>query len=79
MVRNLVHLFEEASKLDEHDRATLAGLLLESIEQEPDPDIEKAWRHEIAHRIQELDTGSVSLVPWVEVKDKLLRSLSSEP
>ena len=37
MARSVVDFFDEASKLDEHDRATLAGLLLESIEQEPEP------------------------------------------
>jgi putative addiction module component (TIGR02574 family) len=78
MARSVVELFDEASELDEHDRATLAGLLLENIEQEPDPDVEEAWKLEIARRIEELDSGSVSLVPWEEVKAKLFRAVGDE-
>ena len=79
MARSVVDFFDEASELDEHDRATLAGLLLESIEHEPDPNVEEAWKREIARRIEELDSGSVSLVPWEEVKAKLFRAASDEP
>ncbi|MBA2592534.1 MAG: addiction module protein [Pseudomonadota bacterium] len=75
MARSVVDFFDEASELDEHDRATLAGLLLESIEQEPDPDVEETWKREITRRIEEIDSGSVSLVPWEEVKAKLFRAV----
>jgi putative addiction module component (TIGR02574 family) len=78
MAKSVVEFFDEASELDEHDRATLAGLLLESIEREPDPDAEAAWKREIARRIQDLDSGAVSLVPWEEVKAKLFRAASDE-
>jgi putative addiction module component (TIGR02574 family) len=67
-------LFRLASELDEHDRATLAGLLLESLEHEVDEDVEAAWRAEIERRLAELDANSVELVPWEEVKAKLMRS-----
>jgi putative addiction module component (TIGR02574 family) len=71
-------LFKEASALDEHERATLAGLLLESIEQEPDPEIEEAWKVEIERRIKELDSGAATLIPWEEVKAKLFRTAGDE-
>ncbi|MCH8987383.1 MAG: addiction module protein [Chloroflexi bacterium] len=64
-------LFEQASILDEQDRATLAGLLLESLEHEVDEDIESAWLEEIERRVGELDGNGVGLVPWDEVKAKL--------
>jgi putative addiction module component (TIGR02574 family) len=67
-------LFRLASELDEHDRATLAGLLLESLEHEVDEDVEAAWQAEIERRLAELDANSVELVPWEEVKAKLMRS-----
>ena len=61
MAESVVDFFDEASELDEHDRATLAGLLLESIEHEPDPDVEEAWKREIARRI----AGAIlALFPW---------------
>jgi putative addiction module component (TIGR02574 family) len=66
-------LFRQASALNEHDRATLAGLLLESLEHEVDEDVETAWQEEIERRLAELDTNSVERVPWEEVKAKLMR------
>ncbi len=41
MTRDLRKLFREAFELPEHERATLAGLLIESIEDPPDPDVEE--------------------------------------
>ena len=64
-------LFKRASNLDENDRATLAGLLLDSLEPEVDRDIESAWLREIERRVQELDAGDVDLVPWEDVKEKM--------
>jgi putative addiction module component (TIGR02574 family) len=66
-------LFQQASELDEQDRAVLAGLLLESLEHEVDEHAEAAWQEEIARRLTELDAGRVELVPWDEVKAKLMR------
>ncbi len=61
-------LFKRASNLDENDRATLAGLLLDSLEPEVDEDIESSWLGEIERRVQELDSGDVGLVLWEDVK-----------
>jgi putative addiction module component (TIGR02574 family) len=66
-------LFEKASVLSEKERATLAGLLIESLETEIDPDVEEAWRVEIERRLAELDEGTVKTVPWETVKAKLLQ------
>jgi putative addiction module component (TIGR02574 family) len=66
-------LFQQASELDEHDRATLAGLLLESLEDKVDEDVEGLWKEEIERRLAELDTHSVQGVPWDEVKAELMR------
>jgi putative addiction module component (TIGR02574 family) len=71
-------LFRQASELDEHDRATLAGLLLESLEHEVDENIESAWQEEIERRLAELDADRVKLVPWDEVKAKLVRRTGAE-
>ena len=53
------------------DRATLAGLLIESLEGEPDPDVEAAWAAEIERRVAELDAGTVKTIPWEEVRQRL--------
>ena len=44
MSTHVTELFERASILSEQERATLAGLLIESLESEVDPDVEEAWR-----------------------------------
>ena len=71
-------LFRQAAQLDEHDRATLAGLLLESLDYEVDENVESAWEKEIAWRLAELDTGTVQRVPWEEVKAQLMRRAGAE-
>ena len=73
MSTHVAELFEKASILSEQDRATLAGLLIESLESEVDSDVEDAWRAEIERRVAELDAGTVETVPWEVVKAKLLR------
>jgi len=65
------HLFEEASHLDEGDRAALAGLLLESLNQPPSPGVEAAWAEEIERRVRQLDSGEIETVPWEDVKKRL--------
>ena len=72
MSRDLKELFREAGQLPERDRATLAGLLIESLEPAPEPDAEAAWSQEIARRVAELDAGEVELISWEEVRAELL-------
>ena len=73
MSSHVTELFAKASILSEKERATLAGLLIESLESEVDPDVEEAWRVEIQRRLAELDAGTVETVPWEVVKAELLR------
>ena len=73
MSTHVNELFERASVLSEEERATLAGLLIESLESEVDPGVEEAWRLEIERRVAELDSGAVETVPWEVVKAKLLQ------
>lgn len=73
MSTHVTELFARASILSEQERATLAGLLIESLESEVDSDVEEAWRVEIERRIAELDAGTVETVPWEVLKAELLR------
>lgn len=72
MATELTQLFREALELTDNDRATLAGLLIESLEGTPDPDVEEAWAKEAARRWREIESGEVKTIPWEEVKAKLL-------
>jgi putative addiction module component (TIGR02574 family) len=72
MATELRQLFQEALELTDKDRATLAGLLIESLEMPPDPDVEAAWTAEAERRWQEIESGKVQTIPWEDVKAKLL-------
>jgi len=76
MTKEVVELFRRASDLPDSDRATLAGLLIESLDTEHEPDVESAWLSEIERRVQELDSGSVKTVPWPQVRAKLFRLIN---
>ena len=65
----------QALALDENDRASVAGALIESLDTEFDPDAEAAWDAEIRRRVEELDSGAVKPIPWSEVKKRLYRGL----
>ena len=62
-------LFRQAADLSEEDRATLAGLLIESLESELDPDADTVWGEELKRRLAELDRGGVT-IPWETVRAK---------
>lgn len=74
MAATVVSLFREAAHLDEGDRATLAGLLLESLDQPPLPGVEAAWAEEIERRVRQLESGEVAAIAWEDV----LKSLQAD-
>lgn len=76
MTRAAEKILSEALELEESDRATLAGLLIESLDDEPDEDWEEAWAAEIQRRTAQLDSGEVSTIPWEEVRARLLERKS---
>ena len=49
-------------------RAALAGSLLDSLDQPPDPDAEAAWATEITERLAEIDAGRAKLIPWSQAR-----------
>jgi putative addiction module component (TIGR02574 family) len=71
MSEHVQQLFKSALQLDDHERAELAGLLLGSIEEQYDADAQAAWSDEIARRLEELNSGAVTLIPWAEVRRRL--------
>jgi len=71
MSRTLRDLYRDASELPEKERAELAGLLLESLESEPEADVEAAWSEEIERRVREIDSGKVRTIPWEQVRAQM--------
>ena len=76
MSRTFTDVWKEVSELSEEDRAALAGLLIESLEGEPDQDVEAAWAAEIERRVAALDSGAVKGIPWEQVRQRLLDRLN---
>ena len=77
MSRTFTDVWKEAAELSDEERATLAGLLIESLEGEPDLDVEAAWATEIEKRVAELDAGTVQSIPWEQVRQRLLDRLNT--
>lgn len=69
-------LFKKALDLNEKDRAALAGLLIESLEETPIEEIESVWKAEVSRRVKELDSGEVTAIPWENVKALLLKRVN---
>ena len=76
MSRTIADVWKALSELSDEDRATLAGLLIDSLDGEPDADVEAAWALEIEKRVAELEAGTVKSVPWDQVRRRLLDRLN---
>ena len=63
----LDELSKRAKELAVEERAQLAQELLESVDQEADPEVEAAWDTEIASRIAKYERGEAKLIPAAEV------------
>ena len=75
MAAELNQVFHDALELSDNERATLVGLLIESLEagETTDPEAEAAWAVEAERRWQEIESGQVKTIPWEEVRADLLR------
>ena len=73
MATELIQLIDEALALPDSDRATLASLLLKSLESEEelDSDVESAWAQEAERRWNQIESGAVKTIPWEDVKARL--------
>jgi putative addiction module component (TIGR02574 family) len=77
MRRQADSVLREALTLPESERAEIAGALLESLEhQQPEADVEMAWRQEVAARVAALEAGEVETTPWEEIREGFLARLS---
>ena len=64
-------ILDEALKLPEAERADVADRLYDSLESAP-RDVRAAWEAEIERRIQEIDDGTVELIPWEQARKMIL-------
>jgi putative addiction module component (TIGR02574 family) len=73
MSMDATDLLHEALGLPAEARAALAAKLIESLDEEVDPDAESLWAEEITRRLREFDEGRAEATPWPEVRDSILK------
>jgi putative addiction module component (TIGR02574 family) len=68
-------MIHDALELSDEDRATLAGLLIKSLDpvEASETEVEEAWLVEAERRWNEIERREVQTIPWDEVKAKLVR------
>jgi putative addiction module component (TIGR02574 family) len=77
MTHEVSEILKKALALPPEARAALAGSLLESLdEHSSNQGVEAAWSEEIKRRIEEIDSGKVQLIPYEEVRRRLMARLS---
>ncbi len=72
MTEDATKVLEAALMLPVNERASIAGMLLESLDETVDEKVEQAWSKEIARRIQEIDEGKVITVPWSVAREQIM-------
>jgi putative addiction module component (TIGR02574 family) len=60
-----------ALRLSDEERAALAGELIHSLETEVDADAEAAWSAEIRARLERVNLGAATTVPWSEARQRI--------
>ena len=63
----LDELSKKAKQLAIEERTQLAQELLESVEQDVDPEVQASWESEMASRIAKYERGEARLIPAAEV------------
>jgi len=66
-------LLRQALRLDEQDRALLAGALIESLHIEEELEAGEDPESVVRRRLEDLDRGTVDPVPWSQVRERLFR------
>ena|SRR2546422_252492 len=67
MTENAERLKQEVLQLPEADRAELARLLIESLDDSEDPDVEARWDAELRRSVKQIEQGKSRLRPAHQV------------
>ena len=65
----------DALRLEPDARADLVAELLASLDGPADPGAEAAWDAEIERRIAAIESGTIRLEPWSDVKHRIERDV----
>ena len=78
MTRRVEDLYRGAVELSESERAELAGLLLESLQTEPDPESKPPGQRRSSVGFRDIDEGRAATIPWEQVKAELHARVSEK-
>jgi len=68
---NPKQLLAEALRLSDEERAALAGALIQSLGTEVDVDAEAMWSLQIRGRLDRIDAGTATTIPWSEARRRI--------
>jgi hypothetical protein len=71
MTETAVRLRETLLTLPEEDRAWLAAELAASLDGPRDADAAEVWDQEVQRRVAEATAGTVKLLSWAQVSERL--------
>lgn len=71
MASSATDILKQALELKEEERAELASLLIESLDEPAEGGVEATWAVGIERRMADLDSGSEKTLSWDEVREKL--------
>jgi putative addiction module component (TIGR02574 family) len=70
-------VLEKALALSTQDRGLIIDRLIKSLDDDaPEEGVEAAWSDEIKHRVEEIQSGAVEMIPGEEVDRRLAARLS---
>jgi len=72
---SLDQILQAALTLPEEDRVQLVDTLIATLEPEDAAPLDDAWIAEIQRRSREYDSGTVTAIPWEEVKERARQRL----
>ena len=75
MLKAANDILADALCLEPDARADLVAELLASLDGPADPGAEAAWDAEIERRIAAIETGTIRLEPWSDVKRRIERDV----
>ena len=68
-------LLEKALALPEGERMAIVRVLIESLDEATETDVERAWNEEIPRHAAEFDSGKARTVSWKDVQERIAARL----
>lgn len=76
MSKKLEEIINVAMELSLEERAQLAGMLLSSLDEASESEVERLWVQEAERRLQEYRDGKVKGIPVEEVFNRAISDIS---